>query len=154
MVQAHALDGLGDPNGLAKVEHTRPPGLDGAEAASPRAGVAEDHEGRGASLPALPDIGAARLLAHRVQLEAAHDALQLGIVVAAGKAHAQPLRPLGVDRDHRVPLRAAIELDRSGVSHCYKYPRDLRIPAPTPTLPPQAVEGSSSVKGHLLGEAF
>src|SRR5713101_816221 len=37
MMQVHPLDRLGDANRLAKVEHPRPPGLDGAEAAGPGA---------------------------------------------------------------------------------------------------------------------
>src|SRR6266853_1138456 len=84
MMQAHPLDRLGDTNRLAKVEDPRPAGLDRAEAAGPGAGVAEDHEGRRARLPALADVGAARLLAHGVQVEAAHDLFQLGIVGATG----------------------------------------------------------------------
>ena len=77
VVKTHALDGLGHPNRLAKVEHAWPPGLDGAKAASAGAGVSQDHEGCRTRLPALPDVGTARLLAHGMEVEAAHDALQL-----------------------------------------------------------------------------
>ena len=53
----------------------RQAGLDVAEGASARAGVAHDHEGGVLLLPALADIGAARLLADRDELVLAHDAV-------------------------------------------------------------------------------
>src|SRR5439155_3466107 len=98
-------------------------GLDGAEAAGPGAGIAQDHEGGGACLPALADVWAARLLAHRVQLEPTHDVLQLGIVRTAGEPYPQPFGPPGVDGHHRIALGAAVELEGSDVSHCYQYPK-------------------------------
>ena len=84
MLEAHPLDRFRDPHRLAEVEHGGPAGLDGTEAAGARAGIAQDHEGGGAGLPALADVGAAGLFAHRMQLEAAHDPFQLGVVPPAG----------------------------------------------------------------------
>ena len=59
--------GLGDMRRLVRIERAGQAGLDVAEGAGARAGVAHDHEGRVLLLPALADIGAAGLLAHRVQ---------------------------------------------------------------------------------------
>ena len=44
-------------------------------------------------LPALAHVRAARALADRVQVERAHDALQLLVIGAAKEAHAQPRWP-------------------------------------------------------------
>ena len=65
----------GGPSGRA--------GGHGAEAAGARADVAEDHEGCGAMFPALALIGAARAFADGVQIERAHDALEILIIFAA-----------------------------------------------------------------------
>ncbi len=65
----------GDVLGLGGIERAGQSGLDVAEGAGPRAGVAHDHEGGVLFLPALADIGAAGLLAHRVQAVFAHDPL-------------------------------------------------------------------------------
>jgi len=43
-------------------------------------------------LPALAHVGAARALAHGVEVERAHDALEFLIIGAAEKFHAQPGR--------------------------------------------------------------
>src|SRR5262249_4505807 len=85
---------LSEPERLERV--WRPlghPRMDVAVAARPRAGVAEDLERRGASAPALGNVGAARLLTHRVQ------ALSLDqlpdVEVAAVRARRAPFHPLG-----------------------------------------------------------
>src|SRR5260370_16615952 len=53
-------------------------------------------------LPALAHIRTARALAHRVQVERAHDALQVLIAFAAEKFDAQPIRPrVRAGRGHR-----------------------------------------------------
>ena len=70
--QAHALDGLGHPLGLHRVGGQRVPGVHQAEAARPGAALAVDHEGGGAVGPALRQVRAARLLAHRDEVEVAH----------------------------------------------------------------------------------
>ena len=53
VVEAHRGDRLGDPARLVVVEPGGLAGLDGAEAAGPGADVAQDHDGRGALVPAL-----------------------------------------------------------------------------------------------------
>jgi hypothetical protein len=65
---------------------------DGAVSAVPRAGVAEDHEGGGAVIPALAEVRAMRFLAHRVEVELAHEPLQAGVHLAAWSLHLQPRR--------------------------------------------------------------
>ena len=91
VLEAHLLDRLGDAARLVLVVPRRPAGLDGAEAAGPGADVAEDHDRRRALLPALPDVWAVRLLAHRVERQAAQDALQVVVVLAARQARLDPV---------------------------------------------------------------
>src|SRR5690606_18043766 len=73
--------------------------------AIPRAHVAQDHEGGGLVLPALADIGAARLLTDRVKPELAHHPADPGIVLAAGRLHREPIRLSGCGRRHGRPGR-------------------------------------------------
>ena len=86
VAQAHRGHRLGDPARLVGVELGRLAGVDLAEVAAPGALVAADEEGRLAVLPALVDVGAAGLLAHRVQALALDQAAQLGVL----RAHASP----------------------------------------------------------------
>ena len=65
-------DRVGDAARLVGVDRHRLARVDQAEAARPRAAVAEDHERGGAVGPALVDVRAAGLLAHGVQVEPAH----------------------------------------------------------------------------------
>ena len=89
---------LGCVLGLIGVERRRRLGrFDGAEAAAARACVAHEHDGGGrgvavATAPALADVGAARLLAHCVQLQLAQLRLDLSVLVTAGDAAFQPVR--------------------------------------------------------------
>ena len=75
----------------------------GAVGARARADVAEDHERRGAVVPALADVGAVRVFADGVELQLAHDALQPEVVLRPGRAH---LQPLGLRRTRPAPRRA------------------------------------------------
>ena len=68
VAEPHPRDAPRDARGLERIVPGRLTGLDVAEPAPPRAGVAEDHERRGAALPALADVRARRLLADRVQV--------------------------------------------------------------------------------------
>ena len=101
-------DRLGDAARLVVVEPGRPAGLDGAEAAGAGARVAEDHDRGGALVPALPDVRAAGLLADRVEVQAAEQALQV-VVVLAGR-HPRP-DPVGMAAERassrRPPARPA-----------------------------------------------
>ena len=75
---------LGQMQGLLRIDAPGQPRLDVAEAAGAGAGVAQDHH-RGVALgPALADVGAGRLLAHRVQPLRAHQ-LAGGVVARRGR---------------------------------------------------------------------
>ena len=67
------LHGLGDAARLVAVQLGGLAGVDLAEVAAPRALLAADEEGGLAVFPALVDVGAAGLLAHRVQATGAHE---------------------------------------------------------------------------------
>ena len=88
------------PGGLERIVPGRLAGLDVAEPAAARAGVAEDHERGRAPLPALADVRARRLLADRVQVLLLDEALQLPVARAAGRRDLEPRRlaaPVGLD---------------------------------------------------------
>ena len=76
------LHRLGDAARLVAVELGGLAGVDLAEVAAARALVAADEEGGLAVFPALVDVGAAGLLADRVQALAAHERLELGVLRA------------------------------------------------------------------------
>ena len=93
--QAHAADGVGDPARLVGVVALGLARVDLAERAGPGAVVPADQEGGLPGLPALVDVGAAGLLAHRVQLLVADQALELAVVRALGRLDLQPGRLAG-----------------------------------------------------------
>ena len=96
VAQLHLLDRLRDPARLVTVERLRLAGVDLAEVAAARALVAADEERRLAVLPALEDVGAARLLADRVQTLGLHQALERGVL----RSHLRPgLDPGGLPLD-------------------------------------------------------
>ena len=96
VVQVHRDDGLADAARLVAVQRLGLAGVDLAEVAAPGALVAADEEGGLAVLPALVDVGAAGLLAHRVQALALHELLHLGVL----GTHLRPgLDPLGLALD-------------------------------------------------------
>ena len=92
VLEAHRLDGLRDATWLVGVEPGRPARLDGAEPAGAGARVAEDHHGCRALVPALPEVGAAGLLADRVEVLGAHQAAQVAEAVASRDPGSKPLR--------------------------------------------------------------
>ena len=63
--------------GLERIDRARHAGLDVAEGAGPRAGVAEDHHRRVLLGPAFADVRAGRLLAHGREVELAHQPARL-----------------------------------------------------------------------------
>ncbi len=75
--------------GLRRIERARQPGLDVAEGAGTRAGVAHDHHGGVAAGPALGDVGAARLLAHGDEAVLAQDCARL-VELRRGRRHLHP----------------------------------------------------------------
>src|SRR5579883_1035722 len=77
------------------VQLGREPVGDGAVGAVARADVPQDEEGGGPAFPAVADVGAAGLLAHRVEGLGPHDAHEL----VKGRARREPdLEPLGTPR--------------------------------------------------------
>jgi len=78
--------------GLGHIERAGKAGLDVAEGAGPRAGVAHDHEGRVLLVPALADIGATRLLAHGHEVVLADDVAGVGITARVRRADPNPVR--------------------------------------------------------------
>src|SRR5699024_9599541 len=75
--QAHLAHGVRDAPGLVRVEVGRLAGVDLAEVTAAGALLTADEERRLTVLPALEDVGAARLLAHRVEAGAADQGLEL-----------------------------------------------------------------------------
>ena len=136
MVEIHGLDRLGDAAGLVQVEFGGHPVRDRAVLAGAGADVAQDHEGGGAVLPALADVGTAGLLADRVQRLAAHHALQPQVVRPPGGPHLEPRRLARGDGDGvdtamgRDPGRA-LRLDRAGVLARGRVAACLRGSAPS-----------------------
>ena len=114
VLEAHLRDGLGDPARLVVVEPGGLAGLDRAEAAGPGADVAQDHDRGRALVPAVPDVGAAGLLADRVEVQAAQQALEVVVVVARRHPRLDPVG-MAAERDRAVgggAERAAAHRDR------------------------------------------
>lgn len=101
VAQPPAGQGLGGVLGLVGVEGRGPAvRLDTAEAAAAGAGVAHEHDGGGGGVlvvaaPALADVGASGLLAHRVQPQAAQVRLDLAEVGVGPRRGDRGLEPLG-----------------------------------------------------------
>ena len=91
VAEAEALDGAGEADGFERVEGAGLAGGYGAVAAGAGADVAENHEGGALALPALADVGAARLLADGVEFGLAQQFLHAQVALAAGHAHLEPL---------------------------------------------------------------
>ena len=78
--------------GLVRIERQWQAGAHIAEGAGARADLAHDHEGGVLLLPALADIGAPGLLAHRHQPVLARDAARVRIAARARRLDADPVR--------------------------------------------------------------
>ena len=100
VTQAHLRDRARDAGRLERVVPRRLAGAHVAEAAAPRARVAEDHERRGAALPALADVRARGLLADRVQVLVGDELRQLAIALAARRLDLEPRRLALAHRPH------------------------------------------------------
>jgi len=105
--QAHPRDRTGHAQRLQRVVERRLAGLDVAEPAAARAGVAEDHERRGAALPAVADVRAGGLLADRVQPLALDHPAQLAVARAAGRRALEPFGLAVAERPHLAHLQHA-----------------------------------------------
>src|SRR5258707_10456675 len=94
ITQTHGGDRLGNAERLFLIRRSNWLARGhGAKAASPRANVAQDHECGGPLLPALAPVPAARRFANGVEIQRAHDALQVLITLATEEFNAKPVRP-------------------------------------------------------------
>src|ERR1700731_1589390 len=92
MTQPHRVDRFADPARLVPVDVAPAlAALHRAERTGAGADVAEDHERRGSMPPALGDVRAASLLAHGVEVLAAHDPLDLRVPVPGWEFDGEPL---------------------------------------------------------------
>jgi hypothetical protein len=95
VLELHLRRRVGEAQRLERIRRMlRFPGMDVAVAAGPGARIAEDLERRGPAPPALRDVGAAGLLADRVQARAVDQLLDVEVTrVRARRADLHPLRP-------------------------------------------------------------
>src|SRR5262249_39692658 len=146
VAQAHAGDAARHARRLERVVPRRLARLDVAEAAAARAGVAEDHERRGATLPALARVRAGPLPADRVQSLGLDPRAQLAVARASGGGDLEPARLALAQRpdlaaEHLQHVHAARIGPRSGavlaLDHGLgRYNSTLMLPAATPPPPP------------------
>src|SRR5579863_2596173 len=88
-----------DVRRLLRIERTGMTALgNGAESASARTQIAQDHERRGAAMEALVKVGTPRGLAYRIQAQAAKLALQIVDGCKMAAALSQPNRQPGAGR--------------------------------------------------------
>ena len=92
IAQPHAAHRFGDPARLVEIQRLGPSGGDIAEVAPAGARVPTNEEGRLAVFPALENVGATRLLAHRVQALALDHGVQFGESRAHFGGRADPTR--------------------------------------------------------------
>ena len=104
--EAELGDRVGDAARLVVVDGLGAALGHGAEAAAPRAQVAEHHEGSGLLVPALADIGAVGGLADGMQVQVAGELLERVEGFAAGRAG---LEPGGLGRGN---ARTQVDLDQ------------------------------------------
>ncbi len=81
MTQPHRGNGLRSTLWFVGIDLTGPARLHVTERTCPGAFVSEEHERAGAGCPALVDVGAARLLAHRVELFPPHQSPHLPVTL-------------------------------------------------------------------------
>ena len=136
VAQPHRPHRLGDPARLVAVQRLGLAGVDLAEVAAPGALVAADEERRLAVLPALEDVGAAGLLAHRVQALGLHQVLERVVLRTHPRPGLDPLR-LALDRGLGVA-----DLEAQELAAC----RECELGSRRPTLrgEPSASESSGA----------
>ena len=91
MLQFDLSERIGDPTRLVVVDWHRLPGLHVAESATPGAGVTQNHDRRGAAIPALPHVRATRLLADGVEAVLVDKRLQLEISLTTWNLCSKPV---------------------------------------------------------------
>src|SRR5689334_6513878 len=88
--KAQSVNGLADARRFVDVQRLRSGGGHGAEAASPRAAIARDHESGCATAPALPMIRAPGAFANGVQVQFLEQRARVGKVVSLREANPEP----------------------------------------------------------------
>ena len=92
VAKVHAGGGFGYADGFVFVGRAdRFAGGDRAETAGTRTNIPKDHEGGSAVFPAFAHVGTARRFANGVEIEGAHDALEVVIFFAAEEFDAEPV---------------------------------------------------------------
>ena len=92
VLQSESGDGFSHAAGFVPLDGARLALGHGAKAAAPGTDIAQQHECRGAMVPALADIGTLRRLAHRVQAQAASQFFEIVKVFADRGLGPEPLR--------------------------------------------------------------
>ncbi len=91
MLKLHGFDGLRYALGLAPIHECGLAMLDVAEGTGAGADVAQHQKRRGATAPALTQVGTHSFFTDRVQFFLAHQPLQPFIGLAGGRAHLYPI---------------------------------------------------------------
>ena len=91
-------------------------GRHSAKPAGACADVAENHKGSSAVFPTFAHVGATSAFADSVQIERAHDALEILVAFTAKKFDTQPVRA-GVDAGRRYRRRGSVGDDVEGRGH-------------------------------------
>ncbi len=105
MLEAESCDRFGNPARFVPLNRTGLAFGDGAKSAAPGTNISQQHESRGALIPALSDVGTLRRFAHRVQAQPAGQFLQIVKVFAHRSFGSEPVR-LGLP-DREVRRRSA-----------------------------------------------
>jgi hypothetical protein len=131
VIEAELGTGLGDVLRLVGVELVGPAGGDVAERAGAGANRAQDHHRGMALRPALPDVRAGRLLAHRVELERAHQLARLAVFRRGRRLDPDPRR-LALDRVVRAVCLLRMANAGGGRSVCISISHDVSDIGPAP----------------------
>ena len=92
VIERHLVDRLGDLRGLIGIGGLWVAGIDQTEPTLASATLTQSHKGRCAIVPAVEDVRAARLFAHRHQIEALHDPFESAILRTHVGLHSHPFR--------------------------------------------------------------
>ena len=127
VIETEPIDRLGHPLGFVGGGCLRVAGVDQAEAARPGAALAEHHERRGAVGPALAEVRAAGVLAHRDEVELAQRLAEPQHVGAELDLRAEPVGLAGFDRQavgDAGALEARVERGRNRTASPGPSPRE------------------------------
>ena len=137
----------------------------GAEPAAARAQVAQDHDRRGAARPAVPEVGAARFLAHRDQSLLAQQRLRLGVLAGARELDLEPVREPPESSDPGAHSAYTHARARGAAARARRHREALRDRGPRRAVHPELGmgrmlggfgrrRGTPSVRDRQLGAHF